>query len=909
MNYDPNMLRQLLKPDPPRIVKVPSHQRVYSKKKQILGKISPSTLPTSYSTHTAKEETILEYVEDFRRQFVQVFPKRRPLFLCPQNEANIHKFVCTTICPTLLPYQEIHNLQACANFVIDFFEYLPLDEATVLPEVLPSPSTMLRTRAGDCFDFAVFLCSLLRGCGYNAYCVSGYAPQYICNQDLTSTECPLLNNEPDFDGSEDKWWGFDKYTRQAEENLAKLGFPSASTSATAAANTKKEVSKVEDGDDEEGAAAAADEGGTMLREKYTVPPPPVLASKFIEKLEFERKEMEAMKKKEEEDERLAKMKKKKDPLEKDRVHCWILIMKGRRDVQQDIFVEPTTATVYPVHQAPYVGIESVWNETNYWVNVQSAKMEDMKYDLNQNSSWEYVLIDERRMDDKPSGGGSSKIGGFDREDDIDKRKHVAEDDDDKDILDVPMTWCKQLEIDRATYRSRFPSRRKLIQYQRCVVEKYSEFYEGGQGLVQQITLFNDDNNEHAREIRSVFKHREDKLLRRFFFPMEERSHEYYAPGREQGVREFITVSNKQRMFKFDPSARQDGMVGRVETLGLKVVEIYQNRDDFLIYRSVTVDPNMPNRNLRSMISSAKHTIVLGRGAEYPIRKITEKYGRNLTKHAEHDVMKRTHFLTDGLIRLDYHYNKNFVVHSTHMIDKDDKTEPRLVTAAADVEEPHAPPSRSFEYRVDPNWKQPSPGQRKDELTRLLTRERELITKVKNDEDNISKLVIRLEEEKLHTKLVKSIYDVAQDQSIAGEKEKKTSAEKTDKITSDYLTPFLGNYTPGKPLKGRQAQTARDLCLAATKERLLERANVIQAHLDSENQKLHLQQNQFKRQAANDSGDKDAQQITKAYDDSVYRIGILKKRVEMHEEQAVKKFVAMEKRLNEDPRLEILRQTE
>jgi hypothetical protein len=163
-----------------------------------------------------------------------------------------------------------------------------------------------------------------------------------------------------------------------------------------------------------------------------------------------------------------------------------------------------------------------------------------------------------------------------------------------------------------------------------------------------------------------------------------------------------------------------------------------------------------------------------------------------------------------------------------MIDKDDKTEPRLVSAAVDVEEPQAPPSRSYEYRVDPNWKPPSPGQRKDELTRLLTRERELIAKVKADEDNISKLVMRLEEEKLHTKLGKSIYDIAQDQSIAGEKEKKTSsAEKAEKGTTDYLTPFLGNYTPGKPLKGRQAQTAKDLCLAALKERLLERANVIQ----------------------------------------------------------------------------------
>mmetsp|Transcript_26582 Transcript_26582/g.52382 ORF Transcript_26582/g.52382 Transcript_26582/m.52382 type:complete len:109 (-) Transcript_26582:2463-2789(-) len=104
------------------VLRVPSDQRVLSKKKQLIIKKGLNNgHPKSYSTNTSKEETVLEYVEDFRRQFVQVFPQRRPLMLCPKNECGVRKFVCTTIRPSLLPYNEIYNLRDAATFVSDFF--------------------------------------------------------------------------------------------------------------------------------------------------------------------------------------------------------------------------------------------------------------------------------------------------------------------------------------------------------------------------------------------------------------------------------------------------------------------------------------------------------------------------------------------------------------------------------------------------------------------------------------------------------------------------------------------------------------------------------------------------------------------------------------------------------------------
>ena len=51
------------------------------------------SVPESYMRNTDKEELCLEYLEDFRRRFVELFPERRALFLAPKNECGVSKFV------------------------------------------------------------------------------------------------------------------------------------------------------------------------------------------------------------------------------------------------------------------------------------------------------------------------------------------------------------------------------------------------------------------------------------------------------------------------------------------------------------------------------------------------------------------------------------------------------------------------------------------------------------------------------------------------------------------------------------------------------------------------------------------------------------------------------------------------
>jgi len=44
----------------------------------------------------------------------------------------------------------------------------------------------------------------------------------------------------------------------------------------------------------------------------------------------------------------------------------VLVLAGKREVPESIFVEPTTARKFPLDASPYQGLECVWNSANYW---------------------------------------------------------------------------------------------------------------------------------------------------------------------------------------------------------------------------------------------------------------------------------------------------------------------------------------------------------------------------------------------------------------------------------------------------------------------------------------------------------------------------------------------------------------
>jgi hypothetical protein len=154
------------------------------------------------------------------------------------------------------------------------------------------------------------------------------------------------------------------------------------------------------------------------------------------------------------------------------------------------------------------------------------------------------------------------------------------------------------------------------------------------------------------------------------------------------------------------------------------MEFFSGRDDFLIYRSVTFDESAVGA--RAKVFSVQTHSSDG-GHELPVRKIAEKFGRDKSKSAEQDVRKRTHFLLEGRIRLDYHYGESHITHSQEIIDKADKDgngiggDDGAGSSLAEDGDPYgrsrtggggiggARGSDTKPYRVDASWKAPTPG--------------------------------------------------------------------------------------------------------------------------------------------------------------------------------------------------------
>ena len=158
-----------------------------------------------YLENTSKEELVLEHVLEYQRQFKIIYDPLRELFIAPQNECRKRKFICSTIRPTKLPFTELYDHVGCAKFVANYLEYEELEVPNRLPETMPSPANVLNWQAGDCFDFAVLLCSMLVGTGYDAYVVYGTAPKCITTNDESLMECPFSLELDDLQDKEDPY--------------------------------------------------------------------------------------------------------------------------------------------------------------------------------------------------------------------------------------------------------------------------------------------------------------------------------------------------------------------------------------------------------------------------------------------------------------------------------------------------------------------------------------------------------------------------------------------------------------------------------------------------------------------------------------------------------------------------------
>eukprot|EP00744_Colponema_vietnamica_P009141 GILI01013024.1.p1 GENE.GILI01013024.1~~GILI01013024.1.p1 ORF type:complete len:864 (-),score=300.12 GILI01013024.1:45-2513(-) len=804
---------------------------------------SEDTAPKIYLTNSSKEQKVLDHVDEFHKQFSRVYNSKVELLLTPKNECGVRKFICSTIRPCQLPYLELYDYKKAAKFIADFMNYEPLEPPTMFPPVIPSPHSVLQWQAGDCFDLSILLVSLLVGAGYDAYCVAGKAPKYITTKEQSRMECPHLNPEID---------------------TGRLPVKNAPP-----------------------------------KQEFVIPTRPPLVSQYLEKLKSEeqKKQEELQRQKDEAEEQEDAEWEPFDPLEGNRVHCWVLIKPGKREVTDPLFIEASTGWVYPQSAAsmPYLHIDFVWNHANFWVNMQDGvAVSNLSLDLGNVTNWEYVMVDGTQY--KPAADDDSATGIAEEVDEEDITGEAVSDEktvEGENVLDLAPPWSLKPFLDRDAFQRRCPAGERTTLYRKAKVDQYAELGQVD-GLILRVTLYKDSRRTVPKEVREYFSRRKDKMVRRFRWPLDGIVVEEFSEGRPSHLKKITEVQGQRRELIFYGS-RLDGLVRREDIIGHKIIEEFETRDDYLIYRSATLEP------LRGV---PKQTITSG-GKEYGIRKMTQKFARNPFKEAAKDAAKVVFYSSEGTITIYYHYDDHHVTAPMSRFSKDG--------------------SNALVRAVDPFASEPDEALLQEEQQRLLQQEKDCLSSIKDAEREASEeLATRLNEEKrisevrntLPTEpqpaskqtptsfdtLEKTIYDIAREKLKEGIQKKQDDEQKGDGDVGsvDFLSPFLAQYGTRK-LNKNEATAAKEACLHALRERLIDRFQIIQKRLEEEQQNLAKKQAAFQRRG--DNVDRaEEEEYEKYVSEALFRIQILEKRLARHEETSLVKFAEMDAKLRADPRL-------
>jgi hypothetical protein len=74
---------------------------------------NPENYPESYRTNTRKEELILTFVANFRRQYHYIYRDRKPLFLNPLNECGVSVNINRKFCFRFLEFFLKFKIETC----------------------------------------------------------------------------------------------------------------------------------------------------------------------------------------------------------------------------------------------------------------------------------------------------------------------------------------------------------------------------------------------------------------------------------------------------------------------------------------------------------------------------------------------------------------------------------------------------------------------------------------------------------------------------------------------------------------------------------------------------------------------------------------------------------------------------
>ncbi|KAL7978736.1 hypothetical protein Chor_013225 [Crotalus horridus] len=302
--------------------------------------------------------------------------------------------------------------------------------------------------------------------------------------------------------------------------------------------------------------------------KYAIKPPRDLRSKYElrqeEKQQTKEQAAEEKKQKEEEEKKALEEKPKPDRLQGLRVHAWVLVLSGKREVPESFFNDPFTGKSYSPADDHFLGIECLWNHRNYWINMQDCwnGCKDLQFDLGDPVRWEFMLPST----DKPF----LSLPEMEEEEDLgeDDVEDLMKEEESKSF-DMPASWVEQIHVS--------PKGTKVL------------------------------------EVKEWFKYREDKLDIRELNKQTNIIAEQFLPGHALGLKAHMYKTMEpetERTMEFYNETRVDGLQKRTET-SQEMAEYFEGRLDFLSYRHTEFGKRIkkPTKKMATTESNARPILV------------------------------------------------------------------------------------------------------------------------------------------------------------------------------------------------------------------------------------------------------------------------------------------------------------
>ncbi|XP_034551033.1 dynein regulatory complex subunit 7 isoform X2 [Notolabrus celidotus] len=783
--------------------------------------------PESYRINSPNEIQMLKMADNFQRQFSHLFPEHKPLLLCAANECGVKKFVSTTLLPTSTSHPELYTWEGCASFVADFLSLVPLDPPEELPRTLFSPSSVLQSQRATCFEFASLLCSLLIGANYDAFCVSGFAVKEMCLLDQSLQECPLLDTP---------------------------------------AKDKSVIPQQEE----------------QQEEKYKLKHQRELKSRFL---------MQQEKKKQDADAALLQTQELQEQNEQQpadtlrglRRHCWVLVLSGSRNVQENFFIDPLTGNRCSTDDDSFLGVDSVWDNFNYYVNMQDCSNGcSMVYDLEDVSLWEPVLFgatSKKKLILEVSKRKQEKL-----------RRHVKDEEEKKlRVFEMPRSWVDCINISKQDLEDRWPGRKKATLYRRAKLERFS-LYLRPDRLVTRLTTYKDLNffcvkDTEPVRVKEWYKNRMDHLEEKEINKVDNVTSERFKHGRRFSLL-FHRYSDTEQEMEFS-SVRFDGLVRKFESRS-ELKEDFEGRPDFLYHRYAVFDPDLPLSG-----------VVLSDVEKGWLQKVGERFHRNTSKPASEDVAERLFLTAHGRIEVTYHSDDHRAVPSKRSFIK-----PRESTNEEKAEDFRREMATSFQ--VDPADRPLSTLALSKIMKALKEDEETVALQIQQSREEVTAIVACRQKEQEDVQSYFSPWTATGAARVRSQKQEleRVAAEEQkwfQERRDDVLASLLIDLDQTKTLDKKQAKELYQKCLSNFKERMVEQANLIQERCNKVTQELERKQQGYHKNQLTMT-EEQVEEYQTYCQDTTLQIKVTSERMKMHKEASAKKYTALTEKLTKHPQL-------